>query len=129
MDVGEANAAQSILFKVLAGIVKTGMRVLVYVYIRSSISFVRFPTHTAHTRQQHPKQPDSSKRALMSDEPLSNDTTQGAGPSIWQAIEPSSSSLPDSQPTGRCGHGKIPYCYLGLDFDFLTFEMYGLRTA
>lgn len=26
--------------------------------------------------------------------------------SLWQAVEPLSSGLPDSEPAGRCGHGE-----------------------
>lgn len=32
---------------------------------------------------------------------------EGAEPSVWEALEPSSSGLPDSEPAGRCGHGEL----------------------
>lgn len=31
----------------------------------------------------------------------------GVESSVWEAIEPSSSGLPDSEPAGRCGHGEF----------------------
>lgn len=33
---------------------------------------------------------------------------EGEEPSVWRALEPSSSGLPDSEPAGRCGHGALP---------------------
>lgn len=32
---------------------------------------------------------------------------EAAGDSIWKAVEPSTSGLPDSEPAGRCGHGAF----------------------